>query len=136
VNLCGLCRHCFLRIPQPVNREDGGLALGSKSGTSFFFGVSNPFRHARAREDQLQWRSRWAGPIGPQMNLTPMIDVLLVLIIIFMVVSQPLKQTRVDAQIPQPPKQDSPQPPPERTVVIQVGWGRTSIPRCTRSIRK
>jgi biopolymer transport protein ExbD len=56
------------------------------------------------------------------MNVTPMIDVLLVLIIIFMVVSQSLKQTGVEAQIPQPPKQDSPQPPVDRTIVIQVGW--------------
>jgi biopolymer transport protein TolR len=67
--------------------------------------------------------SMGGGPTGPQMNVTPMIDVLLVLIIIFMVVSQSLKQTGVDAQIPQPPKQDSPQPPPERTIVIQVAWG-------------
>jgi biopolymer transport protein TolR len=62
------------------------------------------------------------GPSRPEMNVTPMIDVLLVLIIIFMVVNQSMLQTGVDAQIPQPPK-DTPQPPPERTVVIQVAWG-------------
>jgi biopolymer transport protein TolR len=66
--------------------------------------------------------SMGGGPTGPQMNVTPMIDVLLVLIIIFMVVNQSMLQTGVDAQIPQPPK-DTPQPPPERTVVIQVAWG-------------
>ena len=63
------------------------------------------------------------GPSRPEMNVTPMIDVLLVLIIIFMVVNQSMLQTGVDAQIPQPSKEDSPQPPPERTVVIQVAWG-------------
>jgi biopolymer transport protein TolR len=63
------------------------------------------------------------GPSRPEMNVTPMIDVLLVLIIIFMVVNQSMLKTGVDAQIPQPPKEDSPQPPPERTIVIQVAWG-------------
>ena len=63
------------------------------------------------------------GPSRPEMNVTPMIDVLLVLIIIFMVVNQSMVQTGVDAQIPQPPKEDSPQSPAERTIVIQVAWG-------------
>lgn len=63
------------------------------------------------------------GPSGPQMNVTPMIDVLLVLIIIFMVVNQSMQQFGVDAQIPQPPTKDSPQPLIDRTIVIQVGWG-------------
>ena len=62
------------------------------------------------------------GPTGPQMNVTPMIDVLLVLIIVFMVVSQSIQQKGVDAQIPQPPAQDTPQPPVDRTIVVQVGW--------------
>ena len=59
-----------------------------------------------------------------EMNVIPLIDILLVLIIIFMVVSQSVQQTGVDAQIPQPPGQDKPQPPADRTIVIQVGWGR------------
>jgi biopolymer transport protein ExbD len=67
--------------------------------------------------------SMGGGPTGPQMNVTPMIDVLLVLIIIFMVVSQSIQQQGLEAQIPQPPKQDSPTPPVERTIVIQVAWG-------------
>jgi biopolymer transport protein ExbD len=44
--------------------------------------------------------SMGGGPSGPQMNITPMIDVLLVLIIIFMVVSQSMQQAGVSAQIP------------------------------------
>ena len=64
------------------------------------------------------------GPSRPEMNVTPMIDVLLVLIIIFLVVNQSMQQTGVDAQIPQPPTKDSTQPPRvDRTIVIQVVWG-------------
>ena len=62
-------------------------------------------------------------PTGPQLNVTPMIDVLLVLIIIFMVVSQSIREKGVAAQIPQPPAQNLPQPPVERTVVVQIAWG-------------
>lgn len=39
----------------------------------------------------------------PVINVTPLIDVLLVLLIIFMVVS-PLKPTAFEAKVPQPPK--------------------------------
>jgi biopolymer transport protein TolR len=63
------------------------------------------------------------GPSRPQMNVTPLIDVLLVLIIVFMVVVSMDKSKGFDAQIPQPPKTNEP-PPPERTIVIQVEWIR------------
>jgi biopolymer transport protein ExbD len=42
----------------------------------------------------------------PQINVTPLIDVLLVLLIIFMVVT-PMKPSAFDAKIPQPPPEDS-----------------------------
>jgi len=51
----------------------------------------------------------------PNINVTPLIDVLLVLLIIFMVVS-PLKPTDFKAKIPQEPKQDG-VPHPETIVV-------------------
>jgi biopolymer transport protein ExbD len=53
------------------------------------------------------------------MNVTPLIDVLLVLIIIFMVVviEQP---TGLQAEIPQPNPTGDTIPPPNRTIVIQV----------------
>jgi biopolymer transport protein ExbD len=58
---------------------------------------------------------------GPksEINMTPMIDVLLVLIIIFMVIT-PLTPKGLEALIPQPPPKDSAPPSVDRTVVIII----------------
>jgi biopolymer transport protein ExbD len=54
----------------------------------------------------------------PYINVTPLIDVLLVLLIIFMVVT-PMKPSRFKALIPEPPK--PPQgPPPEGSILTLV----------------
>jgi biopolymer transport protein ExbD/biopolymer transport protein TolR len=53
-----------------------------------------------------------------EINVTPMIDVLLVLLIIFMVIV-PVVPKGLSTLIPQPPK-DQNTPPPEQTIVVQV----------------
>ena len=59
------------------------------------------------------------GPVS-DMNVTQMIDVLLVLIIIFMVI-QPTTPKGLEALVPQPPKnKDTPPPDNDRTIVVQV----------------
>jgi len=61
-----------------------------------------------------------SGSAKADINMTPMIDVLLVLIIIFMVIT-PLTPKGLEALVPQPPKADQPQSQADqRTVVIQI----------------
>jgi biopolymer transport protein ExbD len=64
-----------------------------------------------------------SGASAPQMNVTPLIDVLLVLIIIFMVIVAQQKPHRqgLDAQIPQPPAHPDAAPEVVRTIVVQLG---------------
>jgi len=52
-------------------------------------------------------------------NVTPMIDILLVLLIIFMVIV-PVTPRGLDALVPQPPKTPTQQQPNDRTIVVQV----------------
>ena len=60
-----------------------------------------------------------AGGYSSDINVTPMIDILLVLLIIFMVIV-PTVPKGLDALVPQPPKEKNNLPPPERTIVVQV----------------
>jgi len=67
-----------------------------------------------------------AGGGAPQMNVTPLIDVLLVLLIIFMLVVIQEKKTGLEAQIPEETKKtDHVMPGPDRTIVIQVRDGKS-----------
>jgi biopolymer transport protein TolR len=72
---------------------------------------------------QMAFSTAGGGPFstGPKMNVTPMIDVLLVLIIVFMVVVIEQKPTGLQTEIPQQanPK-DHTIPPPNATIVIQI----------------
>ena len=67
------------------------------------------------------------GPTA-EMNITPMIDVLLVLIIIFMLVSQSVQSHGLEALVPQPAKPADSVPPTEATVVVQIAAGADAKP--------
>jgi len=62
------------------------------------------------------------GPLRAEINITPMIDILLVLIIVFMVVVSMSQQKCLDAQIPQPAPKDARPQPIDHTIVIQIAW--------------
>jgi biopolymer transport protein TolR len=62
------------------------------------------------------------GASGPQINVTPLIDVLLTLIIVFMVVVSMDQDQGEEAQIPQPDQRQTAEERQSRTIVIQVVW--------------
>lgn len=72
------------------------------------------------------------GPSGPQINMTPLIDVLLTLIIMFMLVVSMDKEYVEKTQIPQPQNQAESQQPNERTVVLEVIWTSKDQPPTVR----
>src|SRR5664279_5046638 len=68
------------------------------------------------------------GSYSSDINMTPMIDILLVLLIIFMVIV-PVTPKGLDALVPQPPKAPQKEPPKtDRTIVVQVFYHAGAVP--------
>ena len=68
------------------------------------------------------------GPSRPEINVTPLIDVLLVLIIVFMVVVAMDKEYVEKAQIPQADRKQTVESQQSRTIVIQIVWTTNGQP--------
>ncbi len=69
------------------------------------------------------------GSPRPEINVTPLIDVLLTLIIVFMiVVASEQDQKGERALIPQPNQQATPEDKQSRTIIIQVIWTAENQP--------
>ena len=69
-----------------------------------------------------------SGARGPQINVTPLIDVLLTLIIMFMLVVSMDKEYQEKTQIPQPDQKQALSERDARTVVIEVIWTAKDMP--------
>jgi biopolymer transport protein ExbD len=68
------------------------------------------------------------GPSGPQINVTPLIDVLLTLVIMFMLVVSMDKEYQEKTLIPQPDQKQTAVETQSRTIVIQVIWSTKNQP--------
>ena len=62
------------------------------------------------------------GPSGPQINVTPLIDVLLTLIVMFMLVVAMDPEYVEKTQLPQPQQKPTAEEKQSRTIVIEVVW--------------
>jgi biopolymer transport protein TolR len=67
------------------------------------------------------------GASGPQINVTPLIDVLLTLIIMFMLVVSMDMEYQEKTQIPQPDQKQTAVEGQSRTIVIQVVWTTQNV---------
>lgn len=68
------------------------------------------------------------GTKGPQINMTPLIDVLLVLLIIFMVIT-PTQSVGLNTLAPQPAPEESPARPDTHIVVLVRAGGIVEVNR-------
>lgn len=67
------------------------------------------------------------GGLSSDINVTPMIDILLVLLIIFMAIT-PVTPHGLEALVPQPPKNNQPPKENETAIVVQILHGAGGQP--------
>jgi biopolymer transport protein ExbD len=91
----------------------------SQWNKSTLVGVSSP-THETASKDGMNSMKKRRRRILPRadINVTPFIDILLVLLVIFMTIS-PVQSRGVKAEIPQPPP-PGPHAEPEKTIILSV----------------
>ena len=70
----------------------------------------------------MAFSTQGGGALRSEINITPMIDVLLVLIVVVMVVVAMSHEKGLRAEIPQPASKDSPPPKIDTNIVIQIAW--------------
>jgi len=77
----------------------------------------------------MAFSTQGSGALRSEINITPMIDVLLVLIVVFMVVVAMSHEKGLRAEIPQPASKDFTPPKIDTNIVIQIAWaGDTPAP--------
>jgi biopolymer transport protein TolR len=67
------------------------------------------------------------GSLSSDINVTPMIDILLVLLIIFMAIT-PVSPKGLEALVPQPPKNNQPQKENDTAIVVSILHGAGGQP--------
>jgi biopolymer transport protein ExbD len=71
--------------------------------------------------------------VRPSMNVTPLVDVVLVLLIIFMVVT-PLLTKQLWLNVPPRPEADSPPPPPDAMAPIVITLGKDGVTKVNSEV--